>query len=160
MQSNNCSEFQLSEFIETIEEILSSGGEFTMFPKGVSMMPLIVQGRDSVTLKKKEAPLLKGDLAFYRRVSGQLVLHRVMSIETDGTYIMCGDNQTELERGIAQEQIIGYVCQICRKGKNLMPGSLWYSLYKFWWMKMPLRKAYMFLARVKGKIKRIITKRK
>ena len=47
-------EFYLTDAIEVIEEVLSSGGEFRMFPKGTSMLPLLVQGRDSVVLFRRE----------------------------------------------------------------------------------------------------------
>ena len=97
----NNSEFYLADAIEVIEEVLASGGEFRMYPKGTSMLPLIVQTRDSVVLKRNfEDGAKKHDIAFYRRRNGQFVLHRVMDICDDGTYTMCGDNQTELEKGI------------------------------------------------------------
>ena len=48
----NNSEFYLADAIEVIEDVLASGGEFRMYPKGTSMLPLIVQTRDSVVLKR------------------------------------------------------------------------------------------------------------
>ena len=73
----NNGEFFLADAIEVIEEILNAGGEFRMYPKGTSMLPLIVQGRDSVVLKKRiespQSPLKKNDIAFYRRSNGQFV---------------------------------------------------------------------------------------
>lgn len=41
--------FSLAEYADIIREVLDSGGEFTLFPRGTSMLPLIVEGRDSVT---------------------------------------------------------------------------------------------------------------
>ena len=69
--------FQLAEYEETILTVLDSGGEFTIFPRGISMLPLIVQGRDSVTLIKAER-LQIGDIAFYKRSGGEFVLHRII----------------------------------------------------------------------------------
>ena len=61
---NNC-EFALNDTIELIEEVIGSGGEFRLFPKGVSMRPLLVQGRDSVVLRRKDGvPAKKHDIAF------------------------------------------------------------------------------------------------
>ena len=71
-------EFSLADYDETIRIVLDSGGEFTVYPKGTSMLPLIRQGRDSVTLAKPSAPLKRGDIAFYLRDNGQYVLHRVV----------------------------------------------------------------------------------
>ncbi len=155
----NNSEFFLVDAIEAIEQVLSSGGEFHLYPKGTSMLPLIKQNRDSVVLKRNtKMPAKKHDIAFYRRQNGQFVLHRVMNIEDDGTYTMCGDNQTKLEYGIKREQIIGYVSAIHRKGKPLKMENDGYLFYVSLWSKMPIRKFVFFFRRVKNKIVRI-TKR-
>ena len=135
------SEMHLGDVIDVIEEVLASGGEFRLFPKGVSMRPLILQGRDSVVLKRNEqASAKKHDIAFYRRENGAFVLHRVMKVHKDGVFDMCGDNQFEIERGIKREQIIGYVSVIYRGDKQISVSSPFYKLYVFLWTKMPLRK--------------------
>ena len=112
----NNGEFFLADAIDVIEEILNAGGEFRMYPKGTSMLPLIVQGRDSVVLRKRvespDEPLKRHDIAFYRRANGQFVLHRVMRVQRNGCYTMCGDNQLELEKDLLPSQIIGYVSQL------------------------------------------------
>ena len=152
----NNNEFYLADAIEVIEEVLASGGDFRIFPKGTSMLPLIVQKRDSVTLSRKsEIPVDKYDIAFYRRRNGQFVLHRVMKICKDGTYVMCGDNQTTLETGIEKDQIIAYVSQIYRKDKPVKMNGIMYSLYVFLWTKMPIRHIGIFAKRACGKLARI-----
>ncbi len=155
----NNGEFLLEDAIDAIEEVLASGGEFNLCPKGTSMLPLIVQGRDSVVLKRNTlmAPE-KHDIVFYRRTNGQFVLHRVMDIAEDGTYTMCGDNQISLEYGISPTQIIAYVASITRKGKKLKMESGWYVFYVFWWCKLPMRKLLFLPRRAKGKIVRITKK--
>ncbi len=152
----NNGEFYLADAIDAIEEVLASGGEFRMFPRGTSMLPLMVQTRDSVVLKRNfEKGAKKHDIAFYRRKSGQFVLHRVMKICKDGTFTMCGDNQTVLETGIEKEQIIAYVSDIYRKDKHFKPNSFLYSFYVFFWTKMPIRKFHFFLRRIWSKTVRI-----
>lgn len=154
----NNGEFYLADAIEAIEDVLKSGGEFRMYPKGTSMLPLIVQTRDSVVLVRNfDTPAKKHDIAFYRRKSGQFVLHRVMDVCEDGTYTMCGDNQTQLERGIEKDQIIAYVSRIYRKNKEIKADGFWYSAYVFLWTKMPVRKFFFFLRRVKNKLARIFS---
>ena len=75
----NNGEFYLADAIDVIETVMESGGEFRMYPRGTSMLPLIVQNRDSVVLKRNfEDAAKKHDIAFYRRDNGQFVLHRVM----------------------------------------------------------------------------------
>ena len=110
------------------------------------MRPLLVQGRDSVVLRKKEGvPANKHDIAFYKRANGQFVLHRVMKIKKDGSYVMCGDNQFELEEGISRDQIIGYVSDIYRGSKRFSVSSFKYRAYVFVWTKMPVRKVLVKL---------------
>ena len=120
------------------------------------MLPLLVQGRDSVVLKRRDGiPAKKHDIAFYRRKNGQFVLHRVMRICSDGTYVMCGDNQCVLEKGIEPSQIIAYVSEIYRKEKKLHLEGAGYSLYVYFWTLMPIRKTVMLTKRAVAKLARI-----
>ncbi len=152
----NNGEFFLSDAIEAIEEVLASGGEFQLYPKGTSMRPLLVQERDSVVLRRNSnIPAKKHDIVFYRRTNGQFVLHRVMQIEKDGTYTMCGDNQTRFEFGIRRDQIIAYVSAIYRKGKWVKMENTAHLMYVFWWTKMPVRKAVFLFKRIICKVVRI-----
>ena len=153
-------EFFLEDAIDVIEEILQSGGEFRMNPKGVSMLPLIAQGRDSVVLfRDEERELKRHDMVFYRRASGQFVLHRIMKVEDDGTYTMCGDNQIYLEPGIRKEQIIAHVKALWRKNKLVNYDGVWYKLYLSIWCCMPIRKLIWFPKRCVSKLKRIFSKK-
>lgn len=140
-------EFCLSEYDETIRLVLDSGGEFTMFPKGTSMLPLIVQKRDSVTLAKPDGELHKGDIAFYLRDNGQYVLHRVIKAE-NGHYTMCGDNQLAPETGIETRHIIGVVRRITRNGKTLTDRTFSYRLYRFVWRSFFVRRVYFRFRRL------------
>jgi hypothetical protein len=159
----NKSGFFLSDAIDAIQEVLDHGGEFRLYPKGRSMLPLIRQERDSVLLKKRtdtpDAPLRKHEIAFYRRDNGQFVLHRVMRIEQDGTYTMCGDNQFYLEKNIRSDQIIAYVAQIYKQDKPLMLSSFRYRLYVRVWSWMPFRYCAKFPARAMGWIRRKLKKK-
>ncbi len=161
----NNGEFYLADAIDVIEEILAGGGEFRMYPKGTSMLPLIKQGIDSVVLKRNfESGANKRDIAFYRRANGQFVLHRVMKILDDGTYVMCGDNQTALEYGIKKEQIIGYVDRLYKGDRELTFDTLKYRLYLLFWCFMPYRKCWRFikgkLSGLKRRLKKLFKKNK
>ena len=150
-------EFYLADAIEVIEEVLASGGEFNIFPKGVSMLPLIVQDRDSVVLRRDFLNTAKKhDIAFYRRANGQFVLHRVMKKCADGTFVMCGDNQTVFERNVPESAVIGVVSDIMRNGKKIKLDGFTYSVYVFFWTKMFIRKPIKFFIRACRKLIRII----
>ena len=45
-------EFDMRELYPLLSEVLESGGEFRLYPKGTSMLPLLREGEDSVLLKK------------------------------------------------------------------------------------------------------------
>lgn len=119
----------MQELLPFIEEALNNNKTFTIPITGTSMLPLLVEGRDTVTIKKCEATLKKGDLPLYRRQDGSFVLHRVVSVDADGTYTMCGDNQFLKEKGIEHTAIIGVVTAITRNGKTFSVDSKKYQLY-------------------------------
>ena len=119
----------MQELLPFIEEALNNNKTFTIPITGTSMLPLLVKDRDTVTIKKCETTLKKGDLPLYRRQDGSFVLHRVVSVEADGTYTMCGDNQFLKEKGIAHTAIIGVVTAITRNGKTFSVDSKKYQLY-------------------------------
>ena len=138
--------FKLAEYEDTILAVLDSGGVFTLFPRGTSMLPLIVQGRDSAALARAER-FRRGDIVFYKRSGGEFVLHRIIG-ERDGTFTLCGDNQLLPEYGIKPEQMIARVEYITRKGKKLTPDSLSYRIYTFLWQSFFVRRVYFKLRRV------------
>lgn len=151
----NNGEVYLSDAIGIIEEVLESGGEFLLSPKGKSMLPLIVQGKDRVVLKKYDNALPKKyDIVFYRRTDGIYVLHRMMKKQKDGSFVMCGDNQLLLEYDILPEQILGFVSAIHKGERLLSLSSLRYRIYVHVWCFFPYRRFVMFLKRACRAIKR------
>ena len=124
--------YKLSDLIPIIKETLAGDKEFTLPVTGTSMLPLLVEKRDSIVLKKAVPPLQKGDLPLYRRTDGSFVLHRVVSAK-NGKYIMSGDNQFIPEYDISDDMIIGVVSKIIRNGKEVDVNSLLYRLYVYVW---------------------------
>ena len=151
----NNGEFYLSDAIDIIEEVLESGGEFLLSPKGTSMLPLIVQGEDRVVLKQYgDALPKKYDIIFYRRSNGAFVLHRIVKQQKDGGLVLCGDNQLALERGVLPEQIIGYVSAIHKGDRVVKVTSLRYRLYVRIWCFFPYRRLAKLVKHGFGAIKR------
>ncbi len=150
--------FYLEDAIDIIEEVLLSGGTLRLYPRGTSMLPLIVEGRDSVELKRYDREPRKNDIAFYRRDNGQFVLHRIVRTGNDGTYTMCGDNQTFFEKGIRKEQIIAFAETVYRKDRQIKSENFRYRIYLFFWHSRVLRRMVFFWRRCIGKIARIFKK--
>ena len=142
-------EFCLAEYDETIRMVLDSGGEFRIYPKGTSMLPLIRAGRDSVVLVKPEGELRRGDIAFYLRDNGKYVLHRAVCAD-NGRYIMCGDNQLTLEHGIESRHLIGVAKCLSRGDKRVELHSFGYRLYSLIWRSFFIRRVFFLLRRLKG----------
>lgn len=148
-KTSNKERFSLSEYEETIRIVLDSGGEFTIFPHGTSMLPLIKEGRDSVTLVKS-GKYRVGDIAFYRRAGGEFILHRIIAEgkEENGTFTMCGDNQLLPETGIKPEQIIAKAGYLTRKGRKITPDNPLYRLYTLLWRSFFIRRVFFKLRRI------------
>ena len=135
------------------EERLNQGHSVVFMPRGTSMLPMIHQGVDHVTLSPLPPELRKYDLPLYRRDNGQFVLHRIL--EAGDTYTCCGDNQFEMECGIRPDQFIGLVTAFTRKGRTVSVEDPRYRFYcRFWHCTRPVRH---FKRRVCGKLRRIFS---
>lgn len=128
----------IAEYDELIREVLSSGGEFRLYPHGTSMLPLIRQGADSVALRSLDRPPRKYDILFYQRQDGSYILHRVKAV-TDKGLILWGDNHTMLEYGVTEAMIIGCAARIFRGEKELNCQSIPYRAYLWLWQFKAIR---------------------
>ncbi len=155
----NQTDFYLEEMIPVLTEVIASGGEFLLYPKGTSMLPLLVQGRDAVVLTSlpKDGPS-RHDIVLYRRDDGHYVLHRIVASDDNGMLTMCGDNQSVWETGIRPEQCIAVVSRIQRKNRELPITSKRYRAYVSMHTKKLPRKTYFFFRAVKWKVKSLVSK--
>lgn len=109
------------------EEVLEREGRLIYSFKGVSMMPLLKQGRDFFVVEKTDGPFRKGDVILFKR-GAQYVLHRIIRKEK-GTYTALGDNSYIPDRHIREEDILGWMTGYIRKGKRHQVTELGYRLY-------------------------------
>lgn len=144
------SEFRLAKCAPLIEKALAGGGQFTLYPSGTSMLPLLHEHQDFVVLARLAREPQKYDIVLYRRKNGAFVLHRIIKKQSDGSFVMTGDNQTALERDITKNQIIGTVIEIGRKIKPMSMKSLRYKAYVFFWCRcFFFRKIILRIKRIK-----------
>ena len=142
---------ELSELWHVIDEVISNGGEFTISPNGISMLPLLRPGIDSVVLISPN-DIKKGDIVLYKRDNGKFVLHRVMAIKKD-EYIMCGDNQKKFEYGITSTHLLAKVKDMYRGEEKIDTESKEYQKYlKKQYKKIKWQRIRRFLANIKHKI--------
>lgn len=105
------------EDLKSVEELLKTSDEVMTRTRGTSMLPLLRQGRDIVIIKKPDFPLKAWDVPLYRVASKkELVLHRILKVNSDGTYIIRGDNLYFKEH-VLEEQIVGVMRAFYREGK-------------------------------------------
>lgn len=136
----------LDEIYPAIKEILLSGGTVELPITGTSMFPLLQAGRDTVIIKA-DSNYSIGDIIFYRRDDGHFVLHRIVGTDENG-FILCGDNQTQLEKNITDRHIIAKVIEINRDGKIIKPDDPKYlKMVNFWIKALPHRKIPLIIMR-------------
>ena len=120
----------MSEPVSYEQELLQ-GGKILRTNVGISMRPFIRQGRDVMIIERPSARLKKYDVPLYKR-GDQYVLHRIIKVNPD-SYDIIGDNCVNIERGIKDEQVIGVLTGIIRRGKEYSLDNLGYKLYCHLW---------------------------
>lgn len=103
--------------LKNADEVLKTQDEVMSLTRGTSMRPLLRQGRDIVVIKRPQFPLKAGDVPLYKVKSRkELVLHRILKVNHDGSYIIRGDNCYAKEH-VAESQIVGVMKAFYREGK-------------------------------------------
>lgn len=129
----------MEDMVPLMTEVLARGRSVRFSPKGVSMLPMLRQGKDSVILSPAPEKLRKYDIPLYRRDDGRYVLHRIIAV--GDTYTCMGDNQFSPESGIRAEQIIGVVTAFYREETQIPVTALRHRLYcRFWHHSRPIRR--------------------
>ena len=144
----------------SFEEMLETTGTVAYTNVGVSMMPLLREGRDVMVIRRKEGPCKKYDAVLFRRPGkigrGAYVLHRVLRVNDDGTYWIVGDNCVSGET-VRDENVLGVLESVIRDGEPLDLNSASYRAYVRLWCapwpaRMALRRAKSLAGRVVRKI--------
>lgn len=121
-----------------IREQLAAGRSVRFSPRGTSMLPMLRQGIDTVTLSPLPDTLKKYDLPLYQRDNGQYVLHRIVKVKDTCTCI--GDNQFDFESGLRRDQMIAVVTAFSRGSREWKVSDLRYRIYcRFWHYSRPVR---------------------
>lgn len=141
----------MEEIYPILAEVLASGGEFRLYPGGVSMLPLLREGKDSVILVTPKAPR-KRAVYLYRRADGSFVLHRLIGMEKDGTLTFSGDNQIARERGVPAAALLAEMSAFYRGERRIETANvryrLWVRLHTLWLV----RRTYFFARAVWRKL--------
>lgn len=140
----------------SIAEYLKENGRITYSNVGVSMMPLLRQGKDLFTIEKNDGTRYKrGDVVLFARGKDKYVLHRIIKVLPD-EYVILGDNCVNPERGIKDSDIHGKMISFVRNGKEHSIREKRYRFYTaFILFTNPVR---VFFKRIWSRIKRLLKK--
>lgn len=148
----------------SFEEYLDKNGTLAYTNVGVSMLPLLRQGRDVMVIRKKGADRCrKYDAVLFKRRNGQYVLHRIVKVLEQGYYII-GDNCVSGEF-VQEDQVLGILTEVVRGKKTVRATDWGYLVYVHLWCDcLPLRcfllRAKYFVFRLGGKLLRRLGLRK
>lgn len=130
------------ELLPLLRERLAAGQVVRYLPfRGVSMLPMLRQGKDAVELSPLPDKLKKYDLPVYQYPNGKVVMHRVVDVKDDH-YICLGDNLVKQET-IYPQQLIGLVTAFKRGNRRIEVDALSYRIYtRVWLWLFPVRCAW------------------
>lgn len=135
----------------TPRENLNKYGHHVTRVKGVSMLPFLRQGKDTVQIAKGVPK--KGEIALYECPDGKTcVLHRVIAVKGE-TFIFRGDNCIAKEYVPAQE-VLGVLERVWRDGKEIeLKSDKGYKAYSLLWratafIRIPYKKFKCALKRI------------
>ena len=137
----------------TYEQELAEKGILIYTTVGNSMRPFLRSGQDLMVIEaRKGGRYYPRDVVLYRRKSGKYVLHRIMWVRKQD-YVLCGDNCRELEYGIRDDQILGVLTAVIRKGRRMEVSNFGYRAKVFaWWAGYPIRICVFYVRSLIGKL--------
>ena len=143
MSENRKKLVHTGDYVKILEDLTQEDKTVGVPVSGNSMSPFLISQRDYVIFQKPNRPLQKGDIVFFRRDSGEYILHRVSKIRENQYYIL-GDAQTKVEGPIREDQIFGLVTKVRRKEKWIDASDFWWQFFEKVWIRIiPMRTLIM-----------------
>lgn len=106
---------------------------------GISMLPMLREGKDTVELTAAPEQLKRYDIPVYKVPGGKYVMHRIVRVEADH-YVCLGDNTYGFER-VERAQIAAVVSAFTRGKRRISVTDHVYRLYaRIWVASIPLRR--------------------
>ena len=152
-------------FNSELESVLKNGHIYIGAVQGKSMLPMLHETVDHVKIVPLSTLPKKNDIVLYRRVNGQYVLHRVVSVKNN-MYVMRGDHQYKNEYPIAPYMCIGILQGYwknagTKKEKYISVSSFYHRTYSFLWrVSYPIRYGIRYLHAVFSALFHKIIRRK
>ena len=106
-----------AELIPAIGKLIEEGQEVIFKPKGMSMLPFIRGGRDSVLLRKADE-LKVGDIALAEISKERYVLHRIEKMEGE-TIVLMGDGNLVGREKCRREDVMAIAVKIIKDRREI-----------------------------------------
>lgn len=130
---------ELKNYFNLVESFLKEGKEVRITPKGDSMRPFIIGGRDSVVLTSLTRSPEVGDIVL-ALVKGRYIMHRVIMVEGSRLTLMGDGNVKGTERCVVDD-VKGIVSEIHKEsGRRVKPGK-----GRIWRLLLPIRKVLLVI---------------
>lgn len=142
----------MDELAVRLREQLESAGSAQLIVTGYSMVPMLHNRRDTVTLVPFRGCAKPGDVIFFQRGDGQLVLHRIVGMR-EQCYICSGDHESKPET-VLPEQVLAVVESFTRGGKAYCVKDPSCRIYSFLVTRsFPIRRPFLALRKAAGRIR-------
>ena len=119
-------------YLDSVCAMLKDGSTSVPVPvKGSSMVPFFREG-DTVYLDSVPPKLHVGDIVLYTRVAGDYILHRIVSVSSNGRFTILGDAQLmKSAENVSGKCIKAIVTSACRGGKHQTSSSFSWKAFSF-----------------------------
>ena len=133
----------IEEVEPLISELIQNGSAAELTATGRSMRPMLLDRKSIVRISAPQQ-LRRGDVVFFRHITGKYLLHRIVARSENGTFCCRGDANYICETDVLPERILAVVTDFCRKTRWRSCRSFFYGCYwRFWLITFPLRALFV-----------------
>ena len=112
--------FSEQRVLNHIESLVDVGSDFEIRVTGYSMLPLLGHPGDRIIVRRTDGKeSIEGCIAMFRTENGNIVVHRVISVDNEMVTLRGDGNLTQSERA-RREDIIGVVKSVRRRSGEVV----------------------------------------
>lgn len=110
----------MHKVLDNIEHLVAVGESFELHVKGYSMLPMLGYGDDIIIVRRVDAEeSIVGRIAMFRGMRGQIIVHRVLSVEKERV-VLRGDGNIIQTEECQRDEIIGVVDKVRRESGKVV----------------------------------------
>ena len=110
----------MHKVLDNIEYLVAVGESFELHVKGYSMLPMLGYGDDIIIVRRVDTKeSIVGRIAMFRGMRGQIIVHRVLSVENERV-VLRGDGNIIQTEECQRGEIIGVVDKVRRESGKVV----------------------------------------